>query len=179
VLANDPADASLDARLERQEREIDSLCREVIERYEEATCIYRLSERIGEVFGERAIAKLALDDAVAVLGAHDGEVWLRGAASVALAASIAGRGPDEPERDVLDVLVEGRARTRDGGSGRAALAAVPMPDGAGGSLGVLVLRGRPAGRGYLTGEVKLLGAIATVTAAFIRNERLVEKARLV
>jgi sigma-B regulation protein RsbU (phosphoserine phosphatase) len=40
-----------------------------------------------------------------------------------------------------------------------------------------VLHGRPEGRAYLTGEIKLLTTIAALAAAFIRNERLADKAR--
>ena len=39
----------MDERLRRQEEEIESLCGEVLARYEEATLVYRLSERIGSV----------------------------------------------------------------------------------------------------------------------------------
>ena len=177
-LPSTPSDPSLAARLARLEAEIDSLCREVIERYEEATCVYRLSERIGSVFGERSIAKLVLADAASVLGAHSGEVWLTSGPSIVLAANTASAG-EAPADVVIDVLTDCQPWTKDGGRGADAAAAVPLPDHAGRALGVLLLRGRPEGRGYLTGEVKLLCAIAAVTAAFIRNERLVEKARLV
>ena len=44
-------------------------------------------------------------------------------------------------------------------------------------MGALVLRGRPDGREYMTGEIKLMTAIGALAAAFIRNERLAEKAR--
>jgi len=60
IVAADPSDRDgLVARLARQESEIDSLCAEVLERYEEATFVYRLSERIGSVLGERAIADVS------------------------------------------------------------------------------------------------------------------------
>jgi sigma-B regulation protein RsbU (phosphoserine phosphatase) len=61
--------------------------------------------------------------------------------------------------------------------GAVASAAVALPDGPGSYLGALVLHGRPDGRAYLTGEVKLLTTISALAAAFIRNERLAEKAR--
>ncbi|HEX4823414.1 MAG TPA: PP2C family protein-serine/threonine phosphatase [Candidatus Polarisedimenticolaceae bacterium] len=171
------SESALAARLARQEHEIASLCREVLDRYEEATCVYRLSERIGTVLGERSIAQLVVDDAAAVLGARSAEIWFRTTGGAALAAS-SGPAGAEPGPSVADVLAEGRPVAGDGDAG-SAWAAVPLPDASGGALGVLVLRGRPEGRRYLTGEVKLLGAIAAVAAAFIRNERLVENARLV
>jgi serine phosphatase RsbU (regulator of sigma subunit) len=173
------SDAALSARIAQQEQEIASLCREVIDRYEEATCVYRLSERIGSVLGERPIAKLVLDDAAAVLGAHAGQIWLKSDSGLALAASMTPGAADEPGAAVLEVIADGRATAHDGAVGAEAWAAVPLPDDTGAALGVLLLHGRPEGRGYLTGEIKLLGAIAAVTAAFIRNERLAEKARLV
>ena len=52
-----------------------------------------------------------------------------------------------------------------------------FPKASGAFLGALVLQGRPAGRSYLTGEIKLMTAIAALAAAFIRNERLAERAR--
>jgi phosphoserine phosphatase RsbU/P len=173
-----PSPSELTARLLRQEEEIDSLCAEILERYEEATFVYRLSERIGSVLGERAIAELVLNDAAAVLGAHGGEVWLKHGAELVLAAGQQAPGAERPEPTVLARLVAGRTWTREGARGADACAAVPLPDGCGSVLGALVLRGRPEGRGYLTGELKLLTAIAALAAAFLRNERLVEKARV-
>jgi serine phosphatase RsbU (regulator of sigma subunit) len=174
-----PADAAaLTARLQRQEEEIDSLCAEILERYEEATFVYRLSERIGSVLGERAIAELVLKDAAAVLGAHGGEVWLKVGAEFVLAAGQIAPTADGPEPAVLARLSAGRTWTREGSRGASACAAVPLPDGFGAVLGALVLRGRPEGRGYLTGELKLLTAIAALASAFLRNERLMEKARV-
>jgi sigma-B regulation protein RsbU (phosphoserine phosphatase) len=165
-------------RLRRQEEEIDSLCAEVIERYEEATFVYRLSERIGTVLGEDAIAELVLEDAATVLGAHGGEVWLKRGAAIVLAAHRETPSRPEPDSPIVSALTSGTTWVREGATGADARAAIALPDGPGSFLGVLVLRGRPEGRGYLTGEIKLLSAIAALTAAFIRNERLVEKARI-
>jgi sigma-B regulation protein RsbU (phosphoserine phosphatase) len=66
---------------------------------------------------------------------------------------------------------------REASCGAAASASVALPDSPGSHLGALVLHGRPDGRAYLTGEIKLLTTIAALAAAFIRNERLAEKAR--
>ena len=65
-----PADRGLDrsalmALCARQETEIDSLCAEILARYEEATFVYRLGEQIGSVQGERAIARLVVREAAA------------------------------------------------------------------------------------------------------------------
>jgi len=168
---------TVDERLRRQEEDIESLCGEVLARYEEATLVYRLSERIGSVLGERAIARLVLSDAASVLGAGAGEVWLRSGDGVMLAAAL----PDEvhraPDPRVDEVLAGGGAWVQDGGVGDAAAIVAPLPDGRGGALGALCLRGRPAGRAYLTGEAKLIAAIAALASAFIRNDRLSETAR--
>jgi sigma-B regulation protein RsbU (phosphoserine phosphatase) len=150
----------------------------VIERYEEATFVYRLSERIGSVLGENAIAELVLDDAGTVLGAHGGEVWLKRGAALVLAAHRNISGGSEPEGPVIETLTTGMTWVREGITGAGACVAVALPDGPGAVLGALVLRGRPEGRSYLAGEIKLLSAIAALTAAFIRNERLVDRARV-
>jgi sigma-B regulation protein RsbU (phosphoserine phosphatase) len=167
----------LSARLARQEAEIESLCAEVLERYEEATFVYRLSEQIGSVIGERAIAGLVVREAVSVLGASAGQLWLKSGGTLVLAAA----HPDSPEitpaLDVGDSVASGRPSVRDASSGAAASAVVALPERPGASLGALVLTGRPEGRGYLTGEIKLMTAIAALAAAFIRNERLAEAAR--
>lgn len=178
--SNPPGDEGAEAlreRLARQEKEIDSLCREVIERYEEATFIYRLSERIGSVLGERAIADLVLRDAAALFGATSGELWLTSGPEVLLAAALSAEHAVAPPREAAETLATGRTWVTDGKRGVDACSVVALPDHDGTTLGALVLRGRPDGRGYLTGETKLLSAIAALTAAFIRNERLGEKAR--
>ncbi len=176
---NDFVGEGLNARLARQELEIESLCAEVLERYEEATFVYRLSERIGSVPGERAIAGLVVREAVNVLGAGSGQLWLKSGATLVLAAS----HPDSPptvtttEIAVLEVVATGRPSVREASFGAAASAVVALPDRQGSSLGALVLTGRPEGRAYLTGEIKLMTTIAALAAAFIRNERLAEAAR--
>ena len=164
-------------RLTRQEREIESLCREVVERYEEATFLYRLSEHIGCVLGERAIAELVIGHVAEVLGARRGEIWLTHGEGLDLAAATAGEVPGPPESFVRETVATGRTRTDDRARGEAACASVPLPDGEGGRLGAIVLHGRTQGRGYLTGEVKLLTAVAALTSAFLRNDRLSERAR--
>ena len=168
---------TVDERLRRQEEDIESLCGEVLARYEEATLVYRLSERIGSVLGERAIARLVLSDAASVLGAAEGEVWLRSQDGLVLAAALPDETHRAPNRRVGDVLAGGAAWVQEGGVGETAAIVVPLPDGRGGALGALCLRGRPAGRAYLTGEAKLIAAIAALASAFIRNDRLSETAR--
>jgi sigma-B regulation protein RsbU (phosphoserine phosphatase) len=176
--APNPADpAGLMERLERQELEIESLCAEILERYEEATFVYRLSERIGSVLGEGAIAGLVVREAATVLSARGGELWLKSGENLILAASLPETTATSPGRDVQEAIATGRPSVREGCSGKAASAVVALPEGQGSSLGALVLHGRPEGREYMTGEIKLMTAISALAAAFIRNERLSEKAR--
>jgi sigma-B regulation protein RsbU (phosphoserine phosphatase) len=164
-------------RWSRQEREIESLCREVLERYEEATFVYRLSDCIGSVLGERAIADLVVSHVVAVLGARSGEIWLTHGEGLDLVGTTSSALPGLPESYVTETVATGRAWTDDGARGEAARVSVALPDGEGGRLGAIVLHGRTQGRGYLTGEIKLLTAVAALTSAFVRNDRLAEKAR--
>lgn len=173
----DPAENDLIARLARQESEIESLCAEVLERYEEATFVYRLSERIGSVLGERAIAGLVVREAMSVLGAGSGQLWLRSGASLVLAASHPDSPATTPALAVQETVATGRPLVREASLGAAASAVVALPERQGSSLGALVLTGRPEGRGYMTGEIKLMTTIAALAAAFIRNERLAETAR--
>ena len=171
------AHGQLVERLARQDEEIASLCAEVLERYEEATFVYRLCERIGSVLGERALAELVLGDATAVFGAAAGEVWLTHEGEIVLAAFRGSDPPAFPSVGVRSVIDGARVWTGEIERGADASAAVALPDGRGGFLGALVLHGRPAGRGYMTGEVKLMASIGALAAAFIRNDRLVVGAR--
>ncbi len=165
------------ARLASQELEIESLCAEVLERYEEATFVYRLTERLGSALGERAIAGLALCEAVNVLGAGSGELWLKIGGGLVLAASLPEMPTTAPPLSVQEVVATGRSSALNGSLGAHASAVVALPADAGSTLGALVLKGRPEGRGYLTGEIKLMTTVAALTAAFIRNDRLAETAR--
>ncbi len=163
----------------RAEGEIESLCAEILERYEEASLIYRLTERLGTVLGDDAIARLVLDDAARVLGARAGEIWLQKGRVAELSAAVP-EAPVTPElerRGPFTALYDGRPWLREPDAGVEAAAAVPLPDPQGDPIGVLILRGRTDGRSYRSGEIKLLTAIAALTSAFLRNARLAEKAR--
>ncbi len=177
VPADSPDREDLAERVARQESEIASLCAEVIERYEEATFVYRLAEQIGTVLGERAIAALVVREAMSVLGAATGQLWLKSGGDLELAAAV----PEVPTAPlaaaVEEAVATGRPMVEDGSLGAMASAVVALPDVSGAILGMLVLSGRPEGRGYRTGEIKLMTTIASLAAAFIRNERLAEAAR--
>lgn len=167
---------ALSSRLERQESDIESLCEELLERYEESTFVYRLSERIGSVRGECAIAGLVAREAAEVFGAHGVEVWLKTGGTVVLAGAFPGARATEILQPVRETLETGRAWVADASSFEPS-AAVALPQDPGAYFGALVLHGRADGRRYLTGEIKLMTAIAALAAAFIRNERLAEEAR--
>jgi len=166
-------------RHERQESEIRSLCTEVLERYEEATLVYRVSERLGAVLDESAIAETVLRDAAAVLGARAGEIWLGRDGVWELAHSVpeGERHELSPDGEVRRCLETGRPFQREASSEAESRIAVPLPAPSGGPLGAIALRGRPEGRSYRTGEMKLLTALASVTAAFVRNGRLSAEVR--
>ncbi len=177
-LPEGPSD--LESLATRYEAEIASLSREILDRYEEITLVYRLTERLADVLGEDGIAATVLSDAARVLGSREAELWLRSAdGSIRLAARV----PPHPEagghelpREARAALMEGKPVVREASAGREALAVIPLPGG-GSPLGAFVLRGRSAGRSYRTGELKLVGALASLASAFIRNDRLAEQAR--
>lgn len=170
----------LEDRCERQEAEIRSLCSEILERYEEASLVYRLTAELGSVIGEIAMADLVLRNAARLLGARAGSIWLERAGSVESIASFpdatANAGPED--REPFTALYEGSPWVREAREGEESVVAVPLPNPEGDPIGVMILRGRNEGRSYRSGETKLLTALAAVTAAFIRNDRLGEAARV-
>jgi len=173
------AAAELAARVLAADGEIRSLCAEVLERYEEAALVHRLSEMLASVLGEDAIAELLLADASQVLGASAGEVWLRRGGELCRVAAF----PDptapssEPGPDLVAAASGGQAVLREAKEGTEAAITVPLPSPDGEPLGLLVLRGRAGGRSYRTGESKLLTTVASLASSFIRNDRLASKAR--
>lgn len=175
------AAAELAARLLRHEQEINSLSAEILERYEEATLIYRVSQRLATERRESSVARLVIEEAASTLRARAGELWLMDDETVVLAAVVTGDGRPAPcelrEEGSMAVWKEGRPWLREAGPDSEAQIAVPLPGPDGSPLGVLVLRGRADGRSYRTGEIKLLTALACLAAAFIRNDRLAEQTR--
>lgn len=172
--------AENETALERAEREIDSLAAEILDRYEEATLVYRLCDRLGSVLGARAISRLVLEDAARVLGARAGQVWLRENGAVVPVASVPGGRLarwDAEDEGAFTALHDDRPWTMEAGDGREAVVAVPLPSPIGSPIGVLILRGRADGRSYRSGDVKLLTALAALSAAFIRNDKLAGEAR--
>ena len=162
------------------EGEIRSLCGEILDRYEELTLIYRLCERLGSVLDQRAIAGLVLEEAARTLGARAGEVWLLGDGPPQPAASHPpGRAPHELAYDHAARCAAESARTylAEALGTEESVVGVPLPGASGEAIGVMVLRGRDRGRSYRAGEIKLLGALASLSSAFIRNTRLSAEVR--
>src|SRR5262249_55930688 len=122
-----PASPMPSERAHPQDPDIESLCREVLERYEEVTFVYRLCERIGSVLDESALARLVLSDVPGVLGADAGEVWLGCGEELSLAASAPGEATPRPLPAIAEVAESGRTWVLDDERGAAAAAAVALP----------------------------------------------------
>ncbi|HET9300200.1 MAG TPA: PP2C family protein-serine/threonine phosphatase [Candidatus Polarisedimenticolaceae bacterium] len=167
-----------DADLARAQDDLKSLSIEILERYEETSLIYRLTERLAETVEAREIGAVLLREVAAVLGARQGEVWLGQGGQASVAASLPGTGPlaeDEPE--ALAVLAHGRSWVREATAGREPMLSVPLAARTGAPVGALVLRGRSGGRGYGSVELKLLASLGTLASAFIRNGELLAEVR--
>ena len=171
--------AELIRALYRAEEELGSLSDEILERYEEATLIARLSQRIGAVLGENEVVHLVVHNATELLGARAGEVWLREGESVRLAAAVETRSDAcwDPDDALLgEALTRNTIRTGESRAGEP-FAAVPLSSAGDDAIGLLVLRGRSGARDYRSGESKLLQTLASITSAFVRSHRLAETAR--
>ncbi len=161
------------------EQELASLSQEILERYEEVTLVYRLSERLGAVLGRRAVSRLVLAEAAQVLRARGAELWLREDDGIERVATVGVVPPPLHAVDrALREAVEGaKVHLQEPGAATMARLIVPLPSPAGRPIGAIVMRERTDRSAYRTGHVKLLSALATLTAAFLRNHRLADKAR--
>jgi sigma-B regulation protein RsbU (phosphoserine phosphatase) len=163
----------------RHDDELASLSAEILERYEEVSMVYRLSERLGAVLGRRAVSRLVLEEAGQVLRARGAELWVREDDQLERVATTGVVPPplnavDPPLREAVE---KGRSHLQEPQPGVPARLIVPLPSPAGKPIGALVMRERLDGTAYRTGHVKLLSALATLTSAFLRNHRLAEKAQ--
>lgn len=159
--------------------DLDSLAAEIIERYEEVSLVYRLSERLGAVLGQRAVARLVLEEVSQVLNARGGELWLRREADIERVATVGVVPPTlhAVDKSLEDALERARPTMIEPNGSHAARLVVPLPSPAGKPIGVIVLRGRDGNAAFQTGHQKLLLALATLTSAFLRNHQLAEDAR--
>lgn len=164
---------------DRIEQELASLSEEILERYEEVSLVYRLSERLGAVLGRRAVSRLVLEEAAQVLRARGAELWVREDDRIERAATVGVVPPPLHAVDpaLHDAVERAKVHLQEPTVGTEARLIVPLPSPAGRPIGALVMRARTDGGPYRTGHVKLLSALATLTSAFLRNHRLAEKAR--
>ena len=172
-------DREAPAAVDRAEQEIASLSEEILERYEEVSMVYRLSERLGAVLGRRAVSRLVLEEAAQVLHARGAELWVREDDRIERAAAVGVVPPPlhSVDRALHDAVEGAKVHLQEPGAGTEARLIVPLPSPAGRPIGALVMRERTNGSPYRTGHVKLVSALATLTSAFLRNHRLAEKAR--
>lgn len=153
-----------------------SLSGEIVERYEEATLVYRLCDRLGDVFGERAISVLVLDEARDRLGAEHAELWIRenDLYRRVAAVPVESESSATPPEIVVETVRDERAVLSD--PGEPLRVCVPLPFSEPTLTGAMLFRGRSEERPFLSGDVKLLQALATLAVAFIRNDHLAETA---
>jgi len=163
--------------LMRLKRESASLSGEILERYEEATLVYRICDRLGDVFGERAISVLVLDEARDRLAAEHAELWIREDDLYRRVAKvpIEQEGADIPPAVVTECVDQERPMLSV--PGEPLHVCVPLPFSEPSHSGVMLFRGRTGDEPFRSGDVKLLQALATLAAAFIRNDHLAETAR--
>jgi sigma-B regulation protein RsbU (phosphoserine phosphatase) len=161
------------------EQELASMSQEILERYEEVSLVYRLSERLGAVLGRRAVSRLVLSEAAQVLRARGAELWLREGDGIERVATVGVVPPPlhAVDRALQDAVEGAKTHLQEPSAANMARLVVPLPSPAGRPIGALVMRERTDRSPYRTGHVKLLSALATLTAAFIRNHGLAEKAR--
>ncbi|MGH9391466.1 MAG: GAF domain-containing protein, partial [Vicinamibacteria bacterium] len=152
--------------------EVESLCREILERYEEVNLLYRLADSLAGVFSAKEICWRVLQEAAAITRARSGCVFLADAAGGGriIAAEAGETARRMAER--VDLVGCERATIIDGDSAdRESLLSAPMSSG-GGMVGQIVLEGRDEGA-FTAGELKLVAAIGSLAGVFIENGRLV------
>jgi hypothetical protein len=167
-----------EADLALAQDDLKSLSIEILERYEEASLIYRLTERLAETVEARRSPPSSC--------ARSRPSWAPARARSGSART--GRPRWRPlSRGPAPSPRTSRRRWRCSptaapGSGNRAPAASrccpsPLTARTGASLGAIVLRGRAGGRGYGSVELKLLASLGTLASAFIRNGELLAEVR--
>lgn len=187
------------ARALRHDAEVRSMSREIIERYEEITLLYSISEILGSVISLEGAAGTILDEVIGILGARRAALWVHDAETgrLALAASVGGDGQsgpiavDDPCSITAEVFRERRPvllgpaeeYPRPGCDPvhfqRGSFLSVPVsytpPEGEARTVGVINLVGRSTGEAFSAGDLKLLSAIASQIGAAVENNRLIEE----
>jgi serine phosphatase RsbU (regulator of sigma subunit) len=159
-----------------REIELTTIADELLDRYEEATLLYDLSQTLGSVFDVPTACTLALQKARAVIPARSSVVVLTradGSLEVAAGTPLAG---DEVSARVAATGTE--ALLHAGEDADEAFLSVPLAvsrDADAQVLGALTLAGRDTR--FSAGEAKLANAIASQLATAIRSSRLVDSLR--
>ena len=191
--------ASSLGRTLRHDVEVRSMSREIIERYEEITLLYSISEILGSVISLESAAGTILEEVIGILGAQRASLWVHEpeAARLRLAAAVGGDGQvapialDDPCSVTAEVFRERRPvllgpteeHPRPGcdpaNLTRGSFLSVPVsytpPEGEARTIGVINLVGRSTDEAFSAGDLKLLSAIASQIGAAVENSRLIEE----
>ncbi len=180
-----------------KEHELNSLSTELLDKYEEITLLYDLSQALGSIFDISALCNIALEKAAQAVPAAKGFVMLKDEDSQNLTVvaarvdglvgwktpvgvGISGRVA-ESGKPIL--LLEGEqlpSRKPEEQGPRDAVLSVPLVLSAAEDeevLGVITLAGKPRGEMFTAGDAKLLRTIATQLAIAIHNSRLLQAQR--
>lgn len=185
------------AELAGRAGELEEMAGELLDRYEEVTILYALSEALGSVVEIGRQCEVVLEKALQTVGARRGFVVLADGSELRVAAALneqrlrpgdtipAGRGiTAEVAETGHRMLLHPEEKLEAGGAPGAPLEAVlsvpvATSDEAArqGALGALTLIGKPEGERFSAGDVKLATAVAAQLAAAIQKTRLVDSLR--
>jgi len=181
-----------------KEHELNSLSAELINKYEEITLLYDVSQALGSVFDIPTICEIALEKAIQAVPAAKGFVMLKDEDAeylTVIAARVDGLvGRKTPigqgisgktaatgkpillyQGQVLEAVPSVKPAPRD------AVLSVPLiritDQGTEEVLGVITLAGKPPGEMFTAGDLKLLTTIAAQTAIAIHNSRMIAALR--
>jgi phosphoserine phosphatase RsbU/P len=182
----------------RTDYEIRQMSGELVERYEEITLLYSISEILGSIISLEEASAIILSEVVGTLGAWRAVLWiedenigrLRLLASVGLPGQEAPIPLDDPGSVTADVFrsqqpvimdpadVYPRGEHDTGATRRGYFLSVPVsytpPQGEARTVGVINLVGRTSEEPYTAGDLKLISAIASQIGAAVENGRLVQ-----
>ncbi|RME81510.1 MAG: GAF domain-containing protein, partial [Caldilineae bacterium] len=177
-----------------KEHELHSLSMELIDKYEEITLLYDVSQALGSVFDIPTICEIALDKARQAVAAERVFVMLREDESEHLTVVATPEGGVLGRRIAMGAGVSGRAAASGkpillnhgqlaeiGLCQEQAVLSVPMlyttDQGLQEVVGVITLAGKPPGEMFTAGDLKLMTSIATQTAIAIHSSRMIEALR--
>ncbi|MDP9349703.1 MAG: SpoIIE family protein phosphatase [Gemmatimonadota bacterium] len=189
--------ATVLGRTLRHDAEVRSISSELMERYEEITLLYYISEILGSVISLDRAAETILEEVIGTLRARRASLWVHAPETDALVlvAAVGGEGQVGPipladrcsvtaevfreRRPVLLAPGEEYARPDCGSAGRqrGSFLSVPVsytpPEGEARTIGVINLVGRDGDESFSAGDLKLLSAIASQIGAAVENNRLI------